>query len=52
MHNLYPYQNVAEQSLGIIRMNGLPIETNGIGGGVFLEACRINHACDNNAQKY
>ncbi|KAF2788843.1 hypothetical protein K505DRAFT_420843 [Melanomma pulvis-pyrius CBS 109.77] len=51
MHNLYPYNNVAEQSLGIIRTNSLPIETNGIGGGIFLEACRINHACDNNAQK-
>ncbi|KAF2679583.1 SET domain-containing protein [Lentithecium fluviatile CBS 122367] len=51
MHNLYPYQNVAEQSLGIIRTNSLPIEADGIGGGVFLEACRINHACDNNAQK-
>lgn len=52
MHNLYPYQNVAEQSLGIIRTNGLPIEADGIGGGVFLEACRINHSCDNNAQKH
>ena len=51
MHNLYPYQNVAEQSLGIIRTNSLPIEDNGFGGGIFLEACRINHACDNNAQK-
>ncbi|KAH8699373.1 hypothetical protein GQ44DRAFT_753649 [Phaeosphaeriaceae sp. PMI808] len=39
LHNLYPYQNVAEQ----------PME---LEGGVFLEACRINHACDNNAQKH
>lgn len=52
MHNLYPYQNITEQSLGIIRTNSLPIEANGIGGGIFLEACRINHACDNNAQKH
>ncbi|KAF1842000.1 uncharacterized protein K460DRAFT_370009 [Cucurbitaria berberidis CBS 394.84] len=51
LHNLYPYQNIVEQSLGIIRTNGLPIETNGIGGGIFLEACCINHSCDNNAQK-
>jgi hypothetical protein len=51
LHNLYPYQNIAEQSVGIIRTNGLLIETNGIAGGVFLEACRINHSCDNNAQK-
>lgn len=51
MHNLYPYQNVVEQSFGIIRTNGLPIQADGIEGGVFLQACRINHACDNNAQK-
>ncbi|KAF2108247.1 hypothetical protein BDV96DRAFT_504933 [Lophiotrema nucula] len=51
MHNLYPYQNVAEQSLGIIRTNSLPIEADGIGAGIFLKACLINHSCDNNAQK-
>lgn len=51
MHNLHAYRNAAEQYLGIVRTNALPIETNGIGGGIFLEACRINHACDNNAQK-
>ncbi|KAH7069550.1 hypothetical protein BKA63DRAFT_493796 [Paraphoma chrysanthemicola] len=51
MYNLYPYNNIVEQSLGIIRTNGLPIEDDDIGGGVFLEACRINHACDNNAHK-
>ncbi|KAF1828517.1 hypothetical protein BDW02DRAFT_615361 [Decorospora gaudefroyi] len=51
MHNLYPYQNLAEQALGIVKTNGLPVEANGIGGAVFLEACRINHAGDNNAQK-
>lgn len=51
MHNIYPYQNAAEQYFGIVRTNALPIETNGIGAGIFLEACRINHACDNNARK-
>jgi hypothetical protein len=51
MHNIHPYSNAAEQYLGIIRTIALPIETDGIGGGIFLEACRINHACDNNAQK-
>jgi hypothetical protein len=52
LYNLYPYQNIAEQSLGIIRTNSLPIGANGIEGGIFLDACRINHSCDNNAQKH
>jgi hypothetical protein len=51
MHNIHAYRNVAEQYLGIVRINALPIRTDGIDGGIFLEACRINHACDNNAQK-
>ena len=51
MHNLHAYRNAAEQYLGIVRTNALLIETNGIGGGIFLEACRINYACDNNVQK-
>jgi hypothetical protein len=49
MHNIHTYGNAAEQYLGIIRTNALPAD--GIDGGIFLEACRINHACDNNAQK-
>jgi hypothetical protein len=51
LHNLYPYQDIAEQSLGILRTVALPVEADGVEGGIFLEACRINHACDNNAQK-
>jgi hypothetical protein len=51
MHNIHAYKNITEQYLGIIRTNGLSIGTDGIDGGIFLEACRINHACDNNAQK-
>lgn len=51
MHNIHAYRNAAEQYLGIVRTNALPIETNRSEGGIFLEACRINHACDNNAQK-
>jgi hypothetical protein len=51
MHNIYPYSNIGEQCLGIFRTNALPVEADGIDGGLFLEACRINHACDNNAQK-
>ena len=52
LHNIHTYGNAAEQYLGIIRTNGLPIEINeSERGAIFLEACRINHACDNNAQK-
>ncbi|KAF5592021.1 SET domain protein [Fusarium subglutinans] len=47
MCNVYPGET-ASQYLGIIRTNALPIDT---GGGIFLDACSINHACDNNAQK-
>ena len=50
MHNIHAYRNAAEQCFGIFRTNGLPIDTSE--GGIFLEACRINHACDNNAQKH
>lgn len=54
MHNIHPYSNAAERYLGIIRTVSLPMEdSNGNDtGGVFLEASRINHACDNNAQKH
>ncbi|KAL9127121.1 MAG: hypothetical protein Q9217_003947 [Psora testacea] len=51
MHNIHGYRNAAEQYLGIVRTNALPTETNESEAGIFLEACRINHACDNNAQK-
>lgn len=51
LHNIHPYKSTTEQYLGIVRTNGLPIETDRSEGGIFLEACRINHACDNNAQK-
>ncbi|KAE9994730.1 hypothetical protein Vi05172_g8266 [Venturia inaequalis] len=52
MHNIHPHKTVAQKYHGIIGTNALPIEADGIGGGIFLEACRINHACDNNAQKH
>ncbi|PGH26701.1 hypothetical protein AJ80_01647 [Polytolypa hystricis UAMH7299] len=51
LHNIHPYGNAAEQYLGIVRTNYLPAEAVGDKGAIFLEACRINHACDNNAQK-
>jgi hypothetical protein len=52
LHNGHPYQNVAGQYLGIVRSNGLPVEHEKFDGAIFLEACRINHSCDNNAQKH
>jgi hypothetical protein len=51
MHNIHPYRDAAERYLGIIRTNALPAETDGDKAAIFLEACRINHACDNNVQK-
>jgi len=51
MHNIHPYKDAAEQYLGIVRTNSLPTEADEDKGAIFLEACRINHACDNNAQK-
>ncbi|KAM0236971.1 hypothetical protein ACHAP5_009211 [Fusarium lateritium] len=47
MCNIYP-GDASSQYLGIIRTNALPMDS---GGGIFLAACFINHACDNNAQK-
>jgi hypothetical protein len=52
MHNIHAYRNIVEQYFGILRTNCLPVETDGIDGAIFLKACRINHACDNNAQKH
>jgi hypothetical protein len=49
--SIYPFTNDAEHYLGIVRTVTLPIGEDGVDGGIFLEACRINHACDNNAQK-
>lgn len=43
------YGNATEHYLGIVRTNALPFETDGNKGRVFLEACRINPTCDNNA---
>ncbi|KAI0203282.1 hypothetical protein F4808DRAFT_467377 [Astrocystis sublimbata] len=52
MRNIHPHNNSVEQLYwGIVKTNALPIESGGIDGAIFLEACRINHACDRNAQK-
>lgn len=50
MHNIYD-GDAASRYLGIIRTNAIPFGDDVEGGGIFLDACRINHACDNNAQK-
>ncbi|KAJ6096545.1 SET domain-containing protein [Penicillium sp. IBT 16267x] len=51
LHNIYPFKDPVDQYIGIIRTNALPIEDGDIGAGVLLEGSRINHSCDNNAQK-
>jgi hypothetical protein len=50
MHNIHA-DNTASRYLGIIRTNALPFGDDVREVGIFLDACRINHACDNNAQK-
>ncbi|KAF7953069.1 hypothetical protein EAE96_006289 [Botrytis aclada] len=50
MHNIYT-TDTTPPHLGIIRTNALPFEDSVSEGGIFINACRINHACDNNAQK-
>lgn len=47
LHNVHPYRNRDEQYLGIFKTNGLPIIDDE--GGLFIEICRINHACNSNA---
>ncbi|KAF7921989.1 uncharacterized protein EAE98_008200 [Botrytis deweyae] len=48
LKNVHPYKNADEQYFGIFKTNGLPMASDDE-GGLFIEACRINHACDNNA---
>jgi hypothetical protein len=52
MENIYPYTNAAERYQGIFRTNALPMGAGLNEGGVFLETCRINHACNNNSQNF
>ncbi|OAK99082.1 hypothetical protein IQ06DRAFT_348702 [Phaeosphaeriaceae sp. SRC1lsM3a] len=52
LHNIYPYTSSAARYRGIFRTNALPTGPSLQIGGIFLIACRINHACDNNAQNY
>jgi hypothetical protein len=50
MHNIHA-DDADSRHLGIIRTNALPFGDRVREAGIFLDACRINHACDNNAQK-
>jgi hypothetical protein len=52
MHNVFPYTNVVDRYLGIFRSNALPFGPGTNAAGIFLQACRINHACDNNALNF
>ncbi|KAG6026472.1 hypothetical protein E4U19_002597 [Claviceps sp. Clav32 group G5] len=49
MNNVHPFNDTAEQYIGIFRTNALPTEEFPDKAAIFLEASRINHDCDNNA---
>ncbi|KAK3303898.1 uncharacterized protein B0T15DRAFT_485695 [Chaetomium strumarium] len=55
MPSIHSYQTDEEHYLAIVRTIALPMgekeDGQDGGGGIFPLACRINHACDNNAQK-
>lgn len=48
LHSMYK-DNLNTPHLGIIRTNRLPVGDDE--GGIFLDVCRINHSCANNAQR-
>ncbi|OBT86392.1 hypothetical protein VE02_05288 [Pseudogymnoascus sp. 03VT05] len=50
MHNIHD-DDAASRYLGIIRANALPFGDCEREAGIFVNACRINHDCDNNAQR-
>ncbi|CAG5138041.1 uncharacterized protein ALTATR162_LOCUS274 [Alternaria atra] len=52
MDNVYPYATPIEKWRGIFRTNALPMGSTLDAGGIFMKACRINHACDSNAQNF
>jgi hypothetical protein len=51
LRNVHEFNSVSERYAGIIRTNTLPIGADGLDAGIFEHACRINHSCNNNAQK-
>lgn len=51
MTDAFPHSNSEKTPFGICRTNALPMpERDAV--GIFPQACRINHACDPNAQNY
>ncbi|KAJ6259358.1 hypothetical protein Dda_6258 [Drechslerella dactyloides] len=48
LHN--SYEDELSPELGIARTNVLPLGSNAAEGAIFLDASRINHSCNNNAQ--
>ncbi|KAK6336449.1 hypothetical protein TWF696_002002 [Orbilia brochopaga] len=44
------FKDEASRELGIVRTNALPLGADAAGGGIFLDACRINHSCNPNAK--
>ncbi|KAG6093082.1 hypothetical protein E4U30_004674 [Claviceps sp. LM220 group G6] len=47
LHNALSFNNAADQYYGIFNTNCLPLD-DGDETGIFLEACRGNHDCENN----
>ncbi|TVY40163.1 SET domain-containing protein [Lachnellula subtilissima] len=50
LHNIHSNGSTS-QYLAIFQIPGLPFGDDVREGGIFLHACHINHACDNNAQR-
>ncbi|KAG6166334.1 hypothetical protein E4U51_003657 [Claviceps purpurea] len=49
LSNIHPFNDAEEQYLGIFLTNALPVTDAQGTATISLEACRINHDCDNNA---
>ncbi|KAG5919997.1 hypothetical protein E4U61_000335 [Claviceps capensis] len=49
LSNVHPFNEAEEQYLGIFLTNSLPLTDARGTATIALEACRINHDCDNNA---
>ncbi|TKX18743.1 SET domain-containing protein 12 [Elsinoe australis] len=44
------FYDASDSYLGRVRTNALPLGSNSLEGGIFLESSRINHSCIQNAQ--